>query len=138
MLLENYNFNPYSGKSSDSYNHASGHISDCIKWIDEHLYVYLEKNDYKPKRFIGEKVEQFKELHNDNKDLVALMRTLIHLRNAFQHGKPDADGNQLYILHKGGKIKLDKKLLQSFQKDYNIVYNWLVAHSNNNNNSVCP
>lgn len=128
MLSENYNFNPYSGKSSDSYNHASGHISECIKWLDEHLSIYLQNNSIKkPARFIGKKIEQFSGLHNHNNELVDLMKKIVRLRNAFQHGGHVIESNHLYIQYKKDKIKLENELIDDFQKDYHYVHNWLIA-----------
>ena len=133
MLPEDYNFNPYSGKSRDSYNYASGHISNCIKWLDDHLYIYLQKNNFKPDDRISDKIKQFNRLHNGNSELVDLMKKLVHLRNAFQHGEPVTEGNHSYIQYKKDKIKLKNELIDNFQKDYNFVYNWLIAQNRDRN-----
>lgn len=127
MLSGNYNFNPYSGKSSDSYNHASGHISECIKWLDEHLSIYLQKNNIEPAMVISRKIKQFKSLHKNNDMLVGLMKKLNHLRNAFQHGENLIEGNHVYMQYKKDKIKLENELIDNFQKDYHYVHNWLIA-----------
>ncbi len=134
MLPEDYNFNPYSGKSSDSYNYASGHISECIKCLDEHLYIYLQNNNIKkPARSIGKKIKQFSRLHNDNNGLVDLMNKLVGLRNVFQHVKEVIEGNHLYIQYKKNKIKLTNELIDNFQKDYNFVSNWFIAQNRDRN-----
>lgn len=131
MLLRGYNFDLFSGKSSDSYNQASGHISNCIKCIDEQLHIYLENNKIKPKREVGNKINQFKKLDKGNQDLVDLMKKIVHLRNAFQHGTPDPDTkeNQQNILYKEKRIKLDNEVMQNFQKKYVIVHNWLITQN---------
>jgi hypothetical protein len=134
MLPEDYNFNTYSGKASESCNHASGHISECIKCLDEHLYIYLQNNNIKkPARSIGKKIKQFSRLHNDNNGLVDLMNKLVGLRNAFQHVKEVIEGQQIYIRYRGDKIKLENELIQNFQKDYNFVSNWFIAHNRDRN-----
>ncbi len=127
MLREDYNFNPFSGKSNESYNHASGHISNCIKCIDEHLHTYLQKRKIKPYQNISNKIKQFNDLHEDNNMLADLMKKLIHLRNAFQHGDNLIEGNHLYIQYKGDKIELENELINNFQENYNMAYNWFVA-----------
>lgn len=136
MLKDNYNFRPYSLNPDDEVNHASGHVSSCIKYIDEQLHTYLENNKIKPKREVGNKINQFKKLDRDNQGLVDLMKKLVHLRNAFQHGKPDPDSkeNQQYILLKEERIKLDNEVMQNFQKDYITVHNWLIVQNQGRRN----
>lgn len=127
MLLKDYNFDPFSGKSSDSYNHASGHISNCIKWIDEHLHTYLQKHNIKSSQNISNKIKQFNDLNEDNNMLADLMKKLVYLRNAFQHGDNLIDGDSLYIQYRGDKIELENELINNFQANYKAVYNWFVA-----------
>ena len=130
VLLPEYNFDPFSGKSSYAHNSASGHISDCIKWFDKHLGLYLNNNEIKPYRDISQKIEQFKALHPEEKKLSSLMRDIIQVRNAFQHGHDIPENNKLFLEYKGNKLELTNELMQNFQNNYNAVYSWLVEKVN--------
>jgi len=130
MLLLEYNFNPYSGQASYYYHLASGHISDCIKCLDNLLICYLQKNGIEPRKTIGQKIKQFNTANSRKNNIVTNIKYIVYTRNAFQHGKDLPIENKLYIAYKNKKIELTTEFMHDFQEKYNYIYNWFVEENN--------